>query len=63
MDVIEGPALSTEEWVEHEVLQSGSGWIELAKQCLVSPLILSSRLNSAYDTVVLGGVLLTCQFP
>lgn len=37
LDVTEGPVLPTEEWVEHEVLQSGSGWIELAKQCLVSP--------------------------
>jgi hypothetical protein len=43
MDVTEGPVLPTEEWVEQEVLQSGSGWIELAKQCLVSPLILPSR--------------------
>jgi hypothetical protein len=40
MDVTEGPVLPTEEWVEHEVLQSESGWIELSKQCLVSPLIL-----------------------
>ena len=39
MDVTEGPVLPTEEWVEHEVLQSESGWIELSKQCLVSPLI------------------------
>ena len=37
MDATEGPVLPTEEWVEHQVLQSGSGWIELAKQCLVSP--------------------------
>ena len=40
MDVTEGPVLPTEEWVEHEVLQSESGWIELSKQCLVSPLVL-----------------------
>ena len=38
MDVAEGPVLPTEDWVEHEVLQSESGWIELSKQCLVSPL-------------------------
>ena len=38
LDATEGPVLPTEEWVEHQVLQSGSGWIELAKQCLVSPL-------------------------
>jgi hypothetical protein len=36
LDATEGPVLPTEEWVEHQVLQSGSGWIELAKQCLVS---------------------------
>jgi hypothetical protein len=42
MDTIEGPVLPTDEWAEHEVLQSGSGWIELAKQCLVSPLIFSA---------------------
>jgi hypothetical protein len=61
MDVTQGPVLPTEEWVEHEVLQSGSGWIELAKQCPVSPYILSSRHTSAYDTIIFGGVLLTCQ--
>lgn len=43
MDAAEGPILPTEEWVEHEILQSGSGWIELAKECLVSPLIFSAR--------------------
>jgi len=36
MDFAEGPVLPTE-WAEHQVLQSGSGWIEAAKQCLVSP--------------------------
>ena len=41
MDVTEGPVLPTEDWVEHEVLQSESGWIELSKQCLVSPLTFS----------------------
>lgn len=38
MDSTEGPVLPTEEWAEDQVLQSGSGWIEMAKQCLVSPL-------------------------
>ena len=37
MDSTEGPVLPTEEWAEDQVLQSGSGWIEMAKQCLVSP--------------------------
>jgi hypothetical protein len=36
MDATEGLVSPTEEWVEHQVLQSGSGWIELAKKCLVS---------------------------
>jgi hypothetical protein len=37
MDSTEGPVLPTEEWAEDQVLQSGSGWIEMDKQCLVSP--------------------------
>ena len=37
MDSTEGPVLPTEKWVEDQVLQSGSGWIEMDKQCLVSP--------------------------
>ncbi len=37
MDSTEGPILPTEERAEDQVLQSGSGWIELTKQCLVSP--------------------------
>jgi hypothetical protein len=37
MDSAEGPVLPTEEWAEEQVLQSGSGWIEMAKQCPVSP--------------------------
>ncbi|KAI9452076.1 hypothetical protein F5148DRAFT_525172 [Russula earlei] len=36
MGATEGPVLPTEEWVEHQVLQSGSGWVELAKRCLMS---------------------------
>jgi hypothetical protein len=38
LNASEGPVLPTEEWVEHDILQSGSGWIELANHCLVSPL-------------------------
>lgn len=37
MDSTEGPVLPTEEWAEDQVLQSGSGWIEMTKQCQVSP--------------------------
>lgn len=45
LDVGEGLVLPTEEWVEQEILRSGSGWIELAKQCLVSPLTLWLHLT------------------
>ena len=65
MDVTDGPILPTEEWVEHEVLQSGSGWIELATQCLVSPLIFSSRYRSmslVFSSIAFICILLTCQF-
>ena len=43
LDAAEGPVLPTEEWVEQEILQSESGWIELTKQCLVSPFIFCSE--------------------
>jgi len=46
MDATEGPVLPTEGWVEHQVLQSESGWVELAKQRLVSPLLLSASQRS-----------------
>lgn len=37
-DVVGGEAtlLPTEEWVEHEVMKSASGWIEVHKQSIVS---------------------------
>lgn len=32
----DGPMLPTDEWVEHEIMKSLSGWIEVHKSCLVS---------------------------
>lgn len=54
MDSAEGPVLPTEEWAEEQVLQSGSGWIEMAKQCLVSPFA-----RHKIPGVFLSGILLT----
>lgn len=42
VDSSEGPVLPTEEWVEEEILKSSSGWIEVSKQCIVSPLFRST---------------------
>ena len=50
MDATEGPVLPTEEWVEHQVLQSGSGWIELAKQCLVSSSARHKSVSLAFSS-------------
>lgn len=52
MDATEGPVLPTEEWVEHQVLQSGSGWIELAKQCLVSPSARHKSVSLAFSSAL-----------
>lgn len=32
----DGPLLPTEEWVEHELMKSSTGWVEVHKQSLVS---------------------------
>jgi hypothetical protein len=42
MDAPEGPVLPTDEWVEDTVLTSASGWIEVAKACLVRLVISAS---------------------
>ncbi|KAH9062672.1 hypothetical protein EDB87DRAFT_1605216, partial [Lactarius vividus] len=51
LDAGEGPVLPTEEWVEQEVLRSGSGWIELAKQCLTDESMAQLRASDAYSSV------------
>lgn len=51
MDSTEGPILPTEEWAEDQVLQSGSGWIEMSKQCLVSPFA-RRKVHLAFFSVV-----------
>jgi hypothetical protein len=58
MDSTEGPVLPTEEWAEDQVLQSGSGWIEMDKQCLVSPFA-RHKVHLADSGVFLSGILLT----
>jgi hypothetical protein len=52
MDSTEGPVLPTEEWAEDQVLQSGSGWIEMAKQCQVSPFARHKILRLAFFSAV-----------
>ncbi|KAF8266843.1 hypothetical protein EI94DRAFT_123840 [Lactarius quietus] len=51
LDAGEGLVLPTEEWVEQEVLRSESGWIELAKQCLVDESMAQLRASDAYSPV------------
>ncbi|TFY83692.1 hypothetical protein EWM64_g322 [Hericium alpestre] len=51
MDGGEGPVLPTEEWVDHEVLKSSSGWIELSKQCLDQPSIAKTESSPNYSPV------------
>jgi hypothetical protein len=64
LDPGEGPVLPTEEWVEQEILQSESGWIELTKLCLVSPLIFCPGHKSlflSFSPPIFRGILLTSQ--
>lgn len=51
LDSGEGLVLPTEVWVEQEVLRSGSGWIELAKQCLTDESMNQLRASDAYSPV------------
>ncbi|KAI0278879.1 hypothetical protein BGY98DRAFT_1096506 [Russula aff. rugulosa BPL654] len=51
MDSTEGPVLPTEEWAEDQVLQSGSGWIEMDKQCLTDESVALLQFSQAYSPV------------
>jgi hypothetical protein len=50
-DVVGGEAtlLPTEEWVEHEVMKSASGWIEVHKQSIVSIVLAFFRFNCGQE--------------
>ena len=51
MDSTEDPVSLAEEWAEDQVLQSVSGWVEMAKQCLVSPFA-RHKLHLAFFSAV-----------
>ncbi|KAA1466459.1 hypothetical protein DENSPDRAFT_925878 [Dentipellis sp. KUC8613] len=45
----EGPVLPTDEWAEHEVLRTSSGWIELSKGCLDQESIAKAAASKSYS--------------
>ena len=50
VDGTETTLLPSDEWVEHEILKSATGWIDIHKDSIVSVSLVFSSFNSARET-------------
>ncbi|KAF8897925.1 hypothetical protein BD779DRAFT_1782218 [Infundibulicybe gibba] len=45
----DGPVLPTEDWVEHEIMKSSSGWIQVRKGCLAGNAVTEAQSSTEYS--------------
>ncbi|TFK43834.1 hypothetical protein BDQ12DRAFT_675634 [Crucibulum laeve] len=47
----DGPLLPTEDWVEHEILKSSTGWVEVHKDCPTGDALVQAESSPDYSQV------------